>query len=61
MKQWRSSHSHTPLCGLGPSTGSHPEAALQKLFSWRPLAAEEERAMILNEALEEPLTSVQSE
>lgn len=44
-----------------PSTGSHPEAALQKLFICRPLEAAEERAVILNEVLEEPLASVQSE
>ncbi len=44
-----------------PSTGSHPEAALQKLFSWRPLAAAEERAVILNEVLEKPLASVEPE
>lgn len=57
-----------------PSTGSHPEAALQKLFSWHPLAAAvavaaaaaasasaERRAEILNEVLEEQFTSVQPE
>ncbi len=44
-----------------PSTGSHPEAALQKLFSWRPLAAAEQRAVILNEVIEQPLASVQPE
>ena len=42
-----------------PSTSSHPEAALQKLFSWRPLAAVEEHAVILNEVLEQRLASVQ--
>lgn len=48
-----------------PSTGSHPEAALQKLLSWHPLAAAaasaERRAAILNEVLEEQFASVQPE
>lgn len=53
MKQWKELLAVKHLSAVWdhpPSTGSHPEAALHKLFSWRLLAAAEERAVILNEA-----------